>query len=346
MLASSVPGSPGESEDELVTPEKLAQAAAESSSELAAATPAAAAGKAAGARLSFEDSAGPKLVHSASQQSAGASPKGANGDPWQRRPASPTSLADLSVAHSSGSIAASAAEQSTPQSSTPLSASPYIPSSCHTLSLGSAASADLAGASPSLPQQSSFSQPYYAEFEGEAEADARAAAAAGLVTPQAASAGDSMSAGRCRSDSGCTRAAQLLAGQEQMTAEELHEVAASFNHVFVPPWAVPKAPKQRTVTTFREAAVQASTGAGGQDSPVPLRATHTAEDAADHFQAFMQHFSASLPHLAMALADMHLVRGGEDHTFIKSQFYFNNLLLLRDEMRQLEERLTPEEGSG
>ncbi len=226
MLASSVPGSPGESEDELVTPEKLAQAAAESSSELAAATPAAAAGKAAGARLSFEDSAGPKPVRSASQQSAGASPKGANGDPWQRRPASPTSLADLSVAHSSGSIAASAAEQSTPQSSAPLSASPYIPSSCHTLSLGSAAGADLAGASPSLPQQSSFSQPYYAEFEGEAEADARAAAAAGLVTPQAASAGDSMSAGRCRSDSGCTRAAQLLAGQEQMTAEELHEVRA------------------------------------------------------------------------------------------------------------------------
>ena len=36
-------------------------------------------------------------------------------------------------------------------------------------------------------------------------------------------------------------------------------------------------------------------------------------------QAFMQHFSASLPHLAMALADLHLGRGGEDPTFIKSQ---------------------------
>lgn len=41
--------------------------------------------------------------------------------------------------------------------------------------------------------------------------------------------------------------------------------------------------------------------------------------ASPAMQAFMQHFSASLPHLAMALADMHLVRGGEDHTFIKSQ---------------------------
>lgn len=36
-------------------------------------------------------------------------------------------------------------------------------------------------------------------------------------------------------------------------------------------------------------------------------------------QAFMQHYSACLPHLAMALADMHLARGGDDPTFVKSQ---------------------------
>ncbi len=33
----------------------------------------------------------------------------------------------------------------------------------------------------------------------------------------------------------------------------------------------------------------------------------------------MQHFAASLPHLAMALADMHLNLGGDDPLFVKSQ---------------------------
>lgn len=33
----------------------------------------------------------------------------------------------------------------------------------------------------------------------------------------------------------------------------------------------------------------------------------------------MQHLSASLPHLAMSLADMHLGRGGDDPLFVKSQ---------------------------
>lgn len=33
----------------------------------------------------------------------------------------------------------------------------------------------------------------------------------------------------------------------------------------------------------------------------------------------MQHFSAGLPHLAMALADLHLARGGGDPVFVKSQ---------------------------
>lgn len=33
----------------------------------------------------------------------------------------------------------------------------------------------------------------------------------------------------------------------------------------------------------------------------------------------MQHFSASLPHLAMALADMHLNLGGGDPLFVKTQ---------------------------
>ena len=36
-------------------------------------------------------------------------------------------------------------------------------------------------------------------------------------------------------------------------------------------------------------------------------------------QEFMQHFAAGLPHFAMALADLHLVRGGQDPTFVKSQ---------------------------
>ncbi|KAL4431262.1 hypothetical protein ABPG75_006518 [Micractinium tetrahymenae] len=352
-LASSLACSPAESEDELITPEKLAQAAAEASSELAAATPAAVVGmgkrKATGVQLSFEDSAGPRPARSAAQPLPGAPPQGGSWDGWQQ--GSPTSPGGLSVELSGGSIAALAATPSSPFASTPLSASPAITCSSQTPSPGDGQGlgAD-AGGTLSLSRQPTFSQPYFAELEGEAEAEARAAAAAGLVTPQAASAEETTPPhaapdGRCRTDSGSTRAAQLLAAQDQMTAEELHEVAASFNHVFVPPWAVPQAPEQQTVATYREAAVQTSTGAAGQDSPVPLRSTHTAEDAADHFQAFMQHFSASLPHLAMALADMHLVRGGEDPTFIKSQFYFNNLLLLRDEMRQLEERLAPAEAS-
>lgn len=33
----------------------------------------------------------------------------------------------------------------------------------------------------------------------------------------------------------------------------------------------------------------------------------------------MQHFSAGLPNLAMALADMHLDRGGDDPIFVESQ---------------------------
>lgn len=33
----------------------------------------------------------------------------------------------------------------------------------------------------------------------------------------------------------------------------------------------------------------------------------------------MQHFGASLPHLAMALADLHLARGGDDPLFVKGQ---------------------------
>ena len=36
-------------------------------------------------------------------------------------------------------------------------------------------------------------------------------------------------------------------------------------------------------------------------------------------QAFMQHFAAGLPHLAMALADLHLARGGGDPAFVKCQ---------------------------
>ncbi|KAI7839031.1 hypothetical protein COHA_007173 [Chlorella ohadii] len=122
-----------------------------------------------------------------------------------------------------------------------------------------------------------------------------------------------------------------------MTAEELHEVHPSFHHVYVPPWAVPMAPPQQTVRAFREAGTQTSTGAI-QARP---HASHTAEDVADHFQAFMQHFAASLPHLAMALADMHLNLGGDDPLFVKSQYYFNALLQLKDEMSQLGERLQP-----
>lgn len=78
--------------------------------------------------------------------------------------------------------------------------------------------------------------------------------------------------------------AHLLTTLPLATVYLTKQVAASFNHVFVPPWAVPKAPEQQKVAAFREAAVQTSTGAGDLGSPVPVRSTHTADDAADHFQ--------------------------------------------------------------
>lgn len=214
----------------MITPEKLMQAAAEASGELAAVTPAMAvgSGKLPGARLSFEDSAGPRRVCNTDQLSLAVSPPNVSGDGWQQQ--SPTSPAALSAALGGSSSAASGATQST--QSTPFAASPGILSSTHTPSPGDACGRDLESAAPCLSRQSTFSQPYFAELEGEAEAEVRAAAAAGLVTPSAASAGEvvpphALPAGRCRADSGSTRAAQLLAAQEQMTAEELHEVRAA-----------------------------------------------------------------------------------------------------------------------
>lgn len=112
------------------------------------------------------------------------------------------------------------------------------------------------------------------------------------------------------------------------------QVGTSFNHVFVPPWAVPILPPQQGVRTFREAGVQAGTGAG-DDSHTASRSAHTPADAAQHYAAFQQHYCAALPHLAMALADLHLARGGDDPAFVRSRYYFNTLLHLKDELGQV-----------
>lgn len=384
-------GSPAESEDEFVTPEKLQQAAAEASAMSPTRTPTPPAMRGLPpAHLSFEDSAGPRLAPSGFMSPGSGVSSCSTAHP----------VADLAGqwygASASTSVSASASAGSSPYtgaSCTPLGGvSPYTAASCTPLggaSPGTASCTPVGGASPNvaasscggpspplpsrglsdtsaasgaftLSRQPTFSQPYFAEFDDELEAEAsrasaalnatggstgggvrRAAAAAasqagqsGATTPRAAPA--ELSA----ENSGSLRAAQLLAAEEHMTAEELHEVSASFNHVFVPPWAVPSAQQQQPVVrTYREAGVQTSTGAA--QSSTPVRESHTEEDASDHFQAFMQHFAASLPHLAMALADMHLGRGGQDPTFVKSQYYFNSLLQLKDEMHQLGERLEP-----
>lgn len=48
----------------------------------------------------------------------------------------------------------------------------------------------------------------------------------------------------------------------------------------------------------------------------------------------MQHFAASLPHLAMALADMHLNLGGDDPLFVKSQVSAWGLQAVGKSLRQ------------
>ena len=60
------------------------------------------------------------------------------------------------------------------------------------------------------------------------------------------------------------------------------QVNPSFNHVFVPPWAVPAAPQQPVVRAYHEAGTQTSTGVAGERPPT--RQSHTAADVADHFQ--------------------------------------------------------------
>ena len=62
----------------------------------------------------------------------------------------------------------------------------------------------------------------------------------------------------------------------------LLQVSGSFNHVFVPPWAVPAAPQQQVVRTWREAGVQTSTSVG--EGRPHTRQSHTAQDTADHFE--------------------------------------------------------------
>ncbi|PSC76026.1 hypothetical protein C2E20_0200 [Micractinium conductrix] len=329
-----------------VTPEQLAQVAAEVAAEVAAASctlPAEAATPPSKgpspARLSLEDSAGPRLGAKAAADAAGetGAPFGGAACAERLRGAAPAGPAASQQSFHTASAAGTLAS--------PLGTPCGGASPAHTPSCGpSPYAGPSAAASRQLSRQSSFSQPYFAEFEGEAEAVLRhqraseqssggGAHGSGAVTPRAAPA-------RCTTDnSGSLRAAQLLEAQDQMTMEELHDVSASFNHVFVPPWAVPApppAPLVETVRSYREAAVQAG-GTGGD--PPSRRSSHTGEDMADHYEAFMQHFGASLPHLAMALADLHLARGGGDPLFVKSQYFFNTLLQMKDEMFQLGERL-------
>jgi hypothetical protein len=62
----------------------------------------------------------------------------------------------------------------------------------------------------------------------------------------------------------------------------LLQVSGSFNHVFVPPWAVPAGPQQQGARTHSEAGVQTSTSAG--EGRPHTRQSHTVQDAAVHFQ--------------------------------------------------------------
>ncbi len=90
--------------------------------------------------------------------------------------------------------------------------------------------ADSSSGGSTLARQPTFSQPYFAEFEEPSPAataslppSAPLSPAAGTCTPPHAA-----PAAPSPEGSGSARAAQLAAAQEQMTAEELHEVSTGF----------------------------------------------------------------------------------------------------------------------
>jgi hypothetical protein len=105
---------------------------------------------------------------------------------------------------------------------------------------------------------------------------------------------------------------------------------SSFNRVFFAPWSAVSDAATQTGTAAGE---RASVGAGGR-----TLAGATADPASAHFEVFLQHFTASLPHLAMSLADLHSAHGGASTIFGKAQFYMKQCLQIKDELSELLER--------
>lgn len=160
--------------------------------------------------LPYDDSAGGMHV-GARKAARRAGSAGSGGD-------SPLSPVDLqhSLFYSQPSTA-----QGTGASSAAASSLPSPAGSC-----GAASS----GGGSTLARQPTFSQPYFAEFEEPSPAAADSlppsaplSPAAGTCTPPHAA-----PAAPSPEGSGSARAAQLAPAQEQMTAEELHEVSMGF----------------------------------------------------------------------------------------------------------------------
>ncbi|GAB4822833.1 hypothetical protein N2152v2_009879 [Parachlorella kessleri] len=126
-------------------------------------------------------------------------------------------------------------------------------------------------------------------------------------------------------------------GVEWQSSPSLTAKSASsdrFSHVFFPPWSI-----------MSDAATQTGTAAGEQPHAstssgrgLQSLAAATADPASAHFESFLQHFAAGLPHLAMAAADLHSVHGTSSSIFGQASFYLKTCLQIRDELSELMER--------
>lgn len=117
-----------------------------------------------------------------------------------------------------------------------------------------------------------------------------------------------------------------------------------FDRVYFTPWyAVNDAATQTGTAGDRWQVLGARSRpvAAGQDSPSPCRAGDT---ASQHFEAFLQHFAAGVPHLAMTIADLHSAHGAGDPVAVKAQFYLKTCLQIKEELSELMERHTAARG--
>ena len=166
--------------------------------------------------LPYEDSAGG--LHVGAGKAARCASSGSGAD----SPLSPVELQHPLLSSQSSDGVAGAGSGSTAASS-PFGAPPSAGASS---GLPSPAGSAASGASGGLARQPTFSQPYFAEFEEPSPAAAASLSPGAPLSPSAAACTPPAAAAAVPSPEGSAsaRAAQLVAAEDQMTAEELHEV--------------------------------------------------------------------------------------------------------------------------